>query len=134
VLRDLQASGRGKILCAWTSNLWVERAVSFLGIRAQKGFFSFSSREKEVSPCRQEEGIGKHLIFQRTGKCREEGVGRCLIQPWRERCMTYAPNLKTWRHHRGAQPVLGMLVIPKEKMKLNMKGKKLQLKIEKTNA
>jgi hypothetical protein len=27
-LRALRASGRGKILCAWTSDLWVGRAAS----------------------------------------------------------------------------------------------------------
>jgi hypothetical protein len=59
------------------------------GIRAQKGFFSFYSKEKEDSPCRQEEGTGKHPIRQRKGKYQEEEVGRCLTQPWQEKCVIY---------------------------------------------
>jgi hypothetical protein len=63
------------------------------GIRAQKDFFAFCSREKKDSPCHREEETGKHPIRQRRGKCQKKGVGRCQIQPWKERCITYAPRL-----------------------------------------
>jgi hypothetical protein len=96
------------------------------GIKAQKYLFAFYNRGNKDSPYHQEEEIGKHSIHQRRGKCRGEGVGKCLIQPWKERCMTYVPDSRTWRKHRGAQPMLDMSVNLKVKMKLDMKEKKLQ--------
>jgi hypothetical protein len=48
--------------------------------------------------------------------------------------MIYAPDLRTWRQHRDAQSVLGILVILKVKMKLNMKKKKFQWKMPQMNA
>jgi hypothetical protein len=46
-----------------------------------------------------------------------------MIQPWRKICVIYAPDLKTWRQHRDAQSVLGILVILKVKLRLNTKKK-----------
>jgi hypothetical protein len=50
------------------------------GIRAEKSFFAFCSREKEDSPYHREEEIDNHSIQRRKGKFPEEGVERYRIQ------------------------------------------------------
>jgi hypothetical protein len=59
--------------------------------------------------------------------------GRQMIDPAMEKEMRdLRARLETWRQHRDAQSVLGILVIPKVKLRLNMK-KKLKLKMQQTN-
>jgi hypothetical protein len=80
------------------------------GMRASERFFALCSREEkeENSSCRLEEEIDNHPILKRRGKCLEEEVGRCKIQKWKERCVIYDPNSKTWRQRKDAQSVLGI--------------------------
>jgi hypothetical protein len=73
-------------------------------------------REKNFQPCH-----------------REEEIGQCLIQQWKEKCMNYVPGLMLWRQHRGAQLMLGISVKIKVKMKLEMKEKKLKSKMLQKN-
>ena len=124
------SSGQGRSKDPVSGRAW-RYTLASSGIRAQERVFSFYSREGKDSPCHQGEGIGNHPT-QRKGKTQEEGVGKCRIQKWRGKCVIYKPDLKTWRHHKDAQLALGILVILKVKLKLNVK-KKLQPRMQQMN-